>query len=125
MKAHDLKFTYETWSYRYSMPLSNSFCGECTSHKVFKYGWYTPDFFINGDKFIIETKGKFTGKDRTKMIAVKQAHPELDIRMVFMRDNKLSKLSSTRYSTWAEKHGFPYCIGMVLPSQWIEEFKQS
>ena len=60
-----------------------------------------PDFFLpNG--VIIEAKGFFKPSDRRKMLAVKEAHPELDIRFVFMRDNTLSKSSKTTYSMWAE-----------------------
>lgn len=63
----------------------------------------------------IEAKGKFTGADRRKMVAVKKAHPDTDIRIVFMRDNKLSKASKTTYTMWASKHGFPCSVFPKLP----------
>ena len=79
---------------------------------------YTPDFFLpNG--VIIEAKGFFKPSDRRKMLAVKEAHPELDIRLVFMRDNTLSKSSKTTYTMWAEKHGFPSCIFPHIPPDWL------
>ena len=61
-------------------------------------GTYIPDFVItfkDGRKLYIESKGYFRYADQVKMLAVKQAHPNLDIRMLFMRDQKLSP-SSTR-----------------------------
>ena len=79
---------------------------------------YTPDFFLpNG--VIIEAKGFFKPSDRRKMLAVKQMHPHLDIRFVFMRDNALTKTSKTTYTMWAEKHGFPACIFPHLPEDWL------
>ena len=48
---------------------------------------------------IIEAKGFFKPSDRRKMLAVKEAHPHLDIRFVFMRDNTLSKNSKTTYTS--------------------------
>jgi len=80
---------------------------------------YTPDFFLpNG--VIIEAKGFFKPSDRRKMLAVKEAHPHLDIRFVFQRDNTLSKSSKTHYSDWAIKHGFPWCIFPNIPLNWLK-----
>lgn len=83
---------------------------------------YTPDIIISfkdGRKLYIECKGWFRPEDRTKMAAVKQANPELDIRFVFPRDNKLNKNTETLYSAWCTKHGFPYAIGTAVPKEWL------
>lgn len=77
---------------------------------------YHPDFpstKIRG--LYIEAKGKFTGADRRKMLAVKERHANCDIRIVFMRDNKLNKASKTTYTMWAAKHGFPCSVFPKLP----------
>ena len=74
---------------------------------------YTPDFAKG--TVIIEAKGKFTGADRRKMVAVKKAHPKADIRLVFMRDNKLNKKSKTTYTMWAKAKGFPCSVFPKLP----------
>ncbi len=82
---------------------------------------YTPDIGLpcNGD-LLIEVKGNFKPADRRKMLAVKRAHPEADIRFVFMRaGNKISKVSKTTYAQWSEKHGFPYAEGKV-PDDWVK-----
>ena len=79
---------------------------------------YKPDFILHNG-IIIEAKGRFTGADRTKMRAVKEAHPDLDIRFIFQRDNRLSKTSKTTYTGWAAKHGFPSCVFPNIPIEWL------
>lgn len=84
---------------------------------------YTPDFVLpNG--VIIEAKGRFTGADRVKHLLLKKQHPELDIRLVFQYDNKLSKNSKVRYSDWCEANGFQYAIREV-PKSWVSEQTKS
>lgn len=80
---------------------------------------YHPDFLLpNG--IYIEAKGKLDQDTRSKMIAVKKAHPLLDIRMVFMRgENKLSKGSKMTYMDWAKKSGFPAADGEI-PLDWLK-----
>lgn len=70
---------------------------------------------------ILEVKGKFTASDRAKHKLIKEQHPELDVRFVFMRDNTLNKNSDTTYSEWATKYGFPWCIGPKVPKQWLQK----
>jgi hypothetical protein len=80
---------------------------------------YTPDFKLGS--IYIETKGKFTGRDRTKHLLIKQTYPELDVRFVFQRaSNKLSRVSKTSYSDWCDKHGFKWSEGFI-PPQWEAE----
>lgn len=80
---------------------------------------YTPDFFLTNG-VILECKGFFKPSDRRKMLAVKQQHPDLDLRFVFQRNNTLSKSSKTTYGDWCDKHGFPWCIFPNIPSQWLQ-----
>lgn len=83
---------------------------------------YIPDFVIefkDGRKLYIEAKGFLRPEDRAKLLAVKAQHPDMDIRIIFERDNKLSRTSRTRYSDWATKSGFPFSIGSV-PREWFE-----
>lgn len=74
---------------------------------------YTPDF--SKGLVSLEVKGRFTGTDRRKMLAVKVAHPDLDIRLILMRDNPLYKGAKSRYSDWCKKHEFPFSIYPRLP----------
>jgi hypothetical protein len=80
---------------------------------------YTPDFILaNG--IWLEAKGYFTGKDRSKMLAVKKQNPEVDIRLVFQAPyNYLSKRSKTTYAKWADKHGFLWCRETEIPREWL------
>ena len=78
---------------------------------------YTPDFFLTNG-IVIETKGRFTALDRKKALAMVEQHGQIDYRLLFMRDNRLSRSSKTRYSQWAKKHSIPYAIGRV-PAEWF------
>ena len=98
--------TYESVKIKYTVP--------ATTHT------YTPDFILpNG--IIVEAKGRLTLADRKKMVLVKTNNPELDIRFVFQRaSNYICKGSSTTYSQWAEKNGFPWAEKQI-PIEWIQE----
>lgn len=106
LKALKIPVLYEKHLIRYTIPEAQ--------HR------YTPDFVLpNG--IIIETKGRFTPKDRQKMALVITQHPELDIRMVFSNSKtKLSKASKTTYGMWCDKHGILYA-NKSIPLEWINE----
>ncbi len=83
---------------------------------------YNPDFSLpNG--IIVEAKGYLDAAACRKMIAVKAANPELDIRFVFQNANgKRNKRAKMRYWEWAEKHGFvPWAEGTIPLSWWKEK----
>ena len=114
-----IKYEYEQYSYLYEEPLRKNLakCGDCGSKSLVREGWYTPDWFLEND-VIIESKGRFTASDRRKMVAVKRLHPDLDIKMLFMRDNKIHKNSSTTYTMWCEANGFDYSVG-EFKEEWL------
>lgn len=116
-----MPFTYETWSYEYDEPLRKNLarCVECGSTTLVRTGWYTPDFFLENG-VVIESKGRFTAADRRKMLAVRKGHPYLDIKMLFMRDNKIHKRSSTYYSDWCMENNYDFAIGEV-PKAWLNQ----
>ena len=80
---------------------------------------YIPDFYL-GNGVYVESKGYFNSRDRGKMLRVKAQNPELDIRMLFQRaNNRITKSpNSLMYWEWAEKHGFPWAEGDVIPEEW-------
>lgn len=83
---------------------------------------YIPDFELpNG--IIIEAKGNFNAVSREKMLLAITQNPELDIRMLLMRDNKINKKTKTKYSDWLEKHGIKYAVSEIgeIPHEWIVE----
>lgn len=74
-------------------------------------GRYVPDFVLDNG-IVIEAKGKFTAADRAKSLAVRDAHPGIDLRFVFQAPyNRLSPSSLTSYAGWADKKGFKWCSG--------------
>jgi hypothetical protein len=110
LKKLGVAFTFEKLVLTYKKPM--------TTHK------YTPDFVIttrSGKQIIVETKGRFLTADRQKMILVKAAHPELDIRFVFSRSaTPISKKSKTTYAMWCERYGFQ-CADKEVPEAWLNE----
>jgi len=114
-------FTYETKSYPVQLKVARVVCTECGSRDIETKSVYTPDFFI-GD-YIVEAKGKLTAKDRKKYAAFVAQYPEIKYRFIFMRDNKIHRLSKTRYSDWATGIGVPYCIGKFSAKR-MKEFKR-
>lgn len=114
LRANSIQFYYEHHLLQYIVP-----------EQVKNY-W--PDFWIKNkwNDVYIEFKGRFSGTDRKKMLAVKKENPYLDIRLIFEQDriysNKTTK-KKLRYSDWAKKHGFKYHVGISLPKDWISELK--
>jgi len=90
---------------------------------------YTPDFVFtkrNGQFMFVETKGRWTTADRTKMKYVLASNPGLDIRMVFQNPNqRLSKTSKTTYAEYALKLGIRYVAKKDIPAEWLEECLKS
>ena len=85
-----------------------------------KTATYTPDFILpNG--IIIEAKGVWTVEDRTKHLLVREQHPHLDIRLVFMNaSNKIRKGSDTTYAKWCEKKNILYA-NKQIPKSWLSQ----
>jgi hypothetical protein len=125
LDAANVSYTYETYSYEYDEPLrkNRARCADCDSTDLLRTGWYTPDFFLESG-VVIETKGRFTAADRRKMLAVKEQHPDLNIVMLFMRDNKIHRNSKTFYSDWCMEHGFDFAIGSPK-EEWLHGKKET
>ena len=75
---------------------------------------YKPDWKVR-DGFYIETKGKFDYTERRKMAAVCAANPNVEVRMVFMRNQKLGKGSKMTYGEWCDKHGIKWSVFPEIP----------
>jgi hypothetical protein len=82
---------------------------------------YTPDFVLDSNGIIVETKGRFVAADRRKHLKVKEQYPKLDIRFVFTNSKtKINKGSKTSYGDWCKRHGFQYA-DRVIPDSWLLE----
>lgn len=68
----------------------------------------------------MECKGRLTVHDRTKHVLIAEQHPDLDIRFVFQYNNPITKGSKTKYTDWAEKHGFKWAMHYI-PKEWFNE----
>ena len=109
LNEQKIKFEYETTVIDYIKP---------ETHHT-----YTIDFTLpNG--ILIETKGRWVLEDRKKHLLIKKQHPELDIRMVFMRpNNRLNKNSRTTYAQWCDKNNIKWA-NKYVPDEWIRETKK-
>jgi hypothetical protein len=106
LKAAGIDYEYETKTIEYIQPA--------------KKRKYVPDFILpNG--VIVEAKGLFDREAREKMLNVVSQHPELDIRILFMRDNPITKGSRNRYETWCEKRGLVCATSLngTVPAEWL------
>lgn len=91
---------------------------------------YLPDFKVRtrtGRIIYIEAKGNgraFDPSVRTKLINVRDQHPEIDLRLVFYSDGKIGPKrkdgSYLKQSDWAQKNKFKFAI-KEIPEEWLEE----
>ena len=112
LDSKKVKYTYEEDKIPYTEP--------ATDRK------YTPDFKLpNG--IYIECKGRFTPADRRKMALIVEQHPDLDVRMVFMRDNTLSKSSKTTYTAWCAARGINAIVSSngEIPKEWLKASRKA
>ena len=123
LEKRGIRFEYESETFEYWIKLPRARCLECCGCEIVTSREYTPDFYLPGWNIYLETKGKWTADDRKKHKAMKEQYPELDIRLLFMSDNKISRNSKTRYSDWCEKNGIKYMVigrGAKVPSEeWL------
>jgi hypothetical protein len=87
---------------------------------LLKVRTYKPDWVLpNG--IVIETKGRFVTADRQKHKAIKEQHPDIDLRFIFSNcKQRISKQSKTTYADWCEKYGFKFA-DKTLPPAWVKE----
>lgn len=119
LEARGVLYEYETVEIGYQSPSQRGECLDCGSENIVDHRIYTPDFLLPNGIFI-ETKGRFTSFDRTKMQNVIKSNPDKNVRMVFMTDNFLTKKKATRYSTWCKRNGIQFAFKLV-PQSWIDE----
>jgi hypothetical protein len=99
-----------------------SFLYEAARITFNKPAFYRPDFALPEQAIVIETKGYFMQADRDKMLRIKAAHPDLDIRFLFTEpNNRIGKGSKTTYARWCHRHGFPFAKGGQIPPDWLEQ----
>lgn len=122
------KFEKQTGRYLTDRNVEFLYEGERLPYTV--SGYYLPDFIVrtrNGKAIYIETKGNgrsFDGPSRRKLRAVKEQHPDKDVRIVFYTDGKCGPKrkdgTCLRQSDWAKKYGFKFAI-KEIPESWLAE----
>ena len=120
LHSRGVKYEYEAYVFEYEEPLrkNKARCGDCDSTNLVRVGTYTPDFWLPKSKLFIETKGRFTAADRRKMEAVMLGNPKERFVMLFQRDNKIHKRSTTTYSKWCEDRGIEWSV-MEPKEEWL------
>lgn len=104
LRSKKVKFEYENLKLKYTVPE--------------KQHTYTPDLVLHNG-IVVECKGIWSAQDRLKMILVKQQHPELDIRIVFQRNQKLRKNAKSTYGDYCDKHEIIWAE-KEIPEEWLK-----
>lgn len=124
LKRLGVPFEYEPFNVKYFSRINSALCAVCGSKDVHKGRNYRPDFVL-GNGIYLESKGKLTSAERSKIIAILDTSNVItrdNYRLLFMRDNTLSKASTTRYSDWAAKHGIIFHVSQQgeVPIEWVK-----
>ena len=78
---------------------------------------YTPDFLL--PSAYLECKGYWDPEDRRKIKAVKEQHPEIDLRMVFQNPyNRISK-NQRLLREILRKLNIPWTSYANIPLEWF------
>ena len=118
LKESGIGFEYEPEKIEYRKRVIKGICKKCGCTDVYQRKNYIPDWVLaNGIR--IESKGRLTSQDRSKMLAVKEQYPNLDLRIVFGTNNKLNKNKAKRYAEWASENGFKFGI-KTIPQSWLK-----
>lgn len=114
-----IKFEYESIKTKFYKHVQGGYCGDCASTDIFKRSVYLPDFSLRSSKPIyLETKGRFTSSDRTKILAVLNTSKEINrnnFRLLFMRDNYTTKVARERYTEWCNRHNIQCAVWPIIP----------
>ena len=118
MDEEGIPYKYEPFTVALELEVPGHKCLDCSSKRVGRTSKYTPDFILVRSGWVIEAKGKFTAKDRKRVLAYFEQHNRDKFALLFMRNNRLTKGSKTTYTAWAEKHGIPCSVGW-LSEDWL------
>jgi Phage endonuclease I. len=117
LEKSGIGFEYEPEKLEYRRIVVRGICN-CGSTKVYQRRYYTPDFVLeNGIR--LEVKGRLTSADRAKLEAIRKQHPDIDLRMLFGANNKITRNKEKRYSDWASDNKIKFCIKQI-PESWLQ-----
>ena len=101
-----VEYEYETDKITYIVPESKHY--------------YVPDFKLPNGVYV-EGKGIFDRDSRQKMVLVIEQNPDKDIRILFMRNNKLTRTAKQTYGEWCDKRNITWAVSTKgeVPEDWI------
>ena len=104
-----VEFKYEAARFKFTQPP--------------KQRTYKPDFHIKATNVYIETKGKLTLDDRTKLVWVRDQNPDMKLVILFMKSNNpIRKGSKTTYADWADDNDFDWAgFDDGIPDRWLKD----
>ena len=121
MSENNMPYEYEPKDkvLTYTLPVRSAKCANCgEKHNIVQQHSYTTDFYVRG--CYVEVKGRFIAKDRKKMLAIKEQHPDKKF-VIALQSPKVKITKKTNYAQWCEKKGF---IWVKAPSGIIKYFKK-
>jgi hypothetical protein len=124
LKLKGIKYQYEVNRFEYFLRGRNKvICPNCGPISGLVRREYLPDFELSNGLFI-EVKGRLTSKDRTKLAAVKQQHPGINLCILFdsnryVEGSRKTGTDRKRYGDWANRVGIPWAVQDV-PEEWLK-----
>lgn len=119
LRKRGIKFSYEPFKLAYFLRKRGAICLDCGSKNCRERHSYTPDFVL-GNGVVVEAKGRFTSVMRTKMREVVAENPDKDIRMLFQRNQFMTKKKKHTYGEWCDKQGITWAEGKRVPEEWCK-----
>ena len=113
-------FEYESIRVDYWLEIPRGYCAKCLARSPRINRVYTPDFVLPSG-VIIEAKGKFSAADRKKHAAIKEQHPDLDLRLLFSHNNWVTRKHKQRYSDWCARKDIKFHVGLNIPKEWLRK----
>ena len=123
LDALGVKYEYESVKFIWKDYNPRAVCEVCGAKEVYQQRSYTPDFILAGG-LIIEVKGRLTRRDRRVLCGVRKSNPDIDLRIIFDKDNRINKGAKSRYSDWAASHDFLYSLKGKVPEIWTKTQKE-
>tara|TARA_R110000850_G_scaffold163636_4_gene288419 strand:+ start:983 stop:1417 length:435 start_codon:yes stop_codon:yes gene_type:complete len=122
LEKRNIPFEHEPKKIEYLYPIRGGICSSCLSSTVARRANYLPDFWLPEQKLWIEAKGLWEGSGRTKTMAILETSGIIrtdNFRMIFQRDQWLTKARKQTYTMWCDSHDIISYVGTEIPESWI------
>lgn len=116
LRKNGVRFKYEYVVLPYRQLVKHAVCDSCGCKSVSRLRKYLPDFVLPGERYL-ESKGNLDVAQRQKFIALMVEG--YDIKLIFQRNNRISRTSGTTYLEWAKQYGIEACVFPNIPKEWL------